>query len=533
MQLVSTELVGTSIIGQTRAARGGQTFQGVKASTGEPLEPVYHAAGSDDLERAATLAAAAFPIYREMERQRKAVFLREIAAQIEALGDPLVERVMAESALPEARVRGERARTCFQLRFFAGIVEEGSWVDARIDTAEPERKPAPKPDMRSMLRPIGPVAVFCASNFPLAFSVSGGDTASALAAGCPVIVKAHHSHPGTAEMVGIAIQQAAAKTAMPEGIFSLLYGAGATIGHGLISHPLIRGGGFTGSRKGGLELLETARRRPEPIPFYAEMSSINPVFILPHALAERGPQIAAGLHGSVTLGVGQFCTNPGVIVTPAGAAGDEMATALAERLRATAAASMLNATIFGSYCWGVERRANDARVRSLLAGAASAAHGPSAVTPALFETDASTFLASPELAEEIFGPESILVRSHDLDEMLALARSMEPNLTATIHMAAGDEEAARQLAAVLETRVGRLVYQGYPTGVEVCHAMVHGGPYPSTSDGHSTSVGGRAIDRWVRAVCFQDAPGELLPLELREGNPAGIERIVNGARGRA
>ena len=533
MQLVSTELLGTSIIGRTRAARGGKTFQSVKASTGEPLEPVYHSAGNGDLERAATLAAAAFPVYREMERQRKAAFLREIAAQIEALGDPLVERVMAESALPETRVRGERGRTCFQLRFFAAIVEEGSWVDARIDTAEPERKPAPKPDMRSMLRPIGPVAVFCASNFPLAFSVAGGDTASALAAGCPVLVKAHHSHPGTAEMVGIAIQQAAAKMAMPDGIFSLLYGAGATIGHGLISHPLIRGGGFTGSRKGGLELLETARRRPEPIPFYAEMSSINPVFVLPHALAERGPQIAAGLHGSVTLGVGQFCTNPGVIVTPDGAAGDQMASALAEKLRATAAASMLNDNIFGAYCWGVEHRAKDARVRCLAGGAEARGNGHSAVTPALFETDASTFLASPELAEEIFGPESILVRSHNLDEMLALARSMEPNLTATIHMAAGDEEAARQLAAVLETRVGRLVYQGYPTGVEVCHAMVHGGPYPSTSDGRSTSVGGRAIDRWARAVCFQDAPGDLLPLELRDGNPAAIERIVNGVRGRA
>jgi len=532
MQLVTTELLGTSIIGRSRAARSGKTFHGVQASTGESIEPIYYSADAQDLDRAAHLAAAAFPVYRDMERQRKAAFLREIAAEIEALGDSLIERVMAESALPEARVRGERARTCFQLRFFAGIVEEGSWVDARIDTAEPERKPLPKADLRSMLRPIGPVAVFCASNFPLAFSVAGGDTASALAAGCPVIVKAHHSHPGTAELVGMAIVQAAVKTDMPEGIFSLLYGAGTVIGEGLMAHPLIRGGGFTGSRKGGLALLETARRRPEPIPFYAEMSSINPVFILPNALAQRGPDIAAGLLGSVTVGVGQMCTNPGVVVMPVGDAGDRLAGALTEKLRATAPASMLNAAIFESYRGGVERRARNGSVKCRLSAAAGAA-GPVSVTPALFETDATTFLNTPELSEEIFGPESVLVRSRSLDDMLAMARSMEPNLTATIHMTAGDEDAARQLVAALETRVGRIVFNGYPTGVEVCQAMVHGGPYPSTSDGHSTSVGGRAIDRWGRAVCFQDTPAHLLPLELRDGNPAGISRLRNGVRGLA
>lgn len=532
MQLVTTELLGTSIIGQARAAQSGKTFHGVKASTGEALEPAYHAAGMAELERAVSLAAQAFPVYREMERKRKAAFLREIAAQIEALGDQLIERVMAESALPEARVRGERGRTCFQLRFFADIVEEGSWVDARIDTAEPERKPAPKPDVRSMLRPIGPVAVFCASNFPLAFSVAGGDTASALAAGCPVVVKAHHSHPGTAELVGIAVQQAAAKCGMPEGIFSLLYGSGTVLGEALMAHPLMRGGGFTGSRKGGLALLDTARKRPEPIPFYAEMSSVNPVFILPHALEQHGAEIAAGLHGSVTLGVGQFCTNPGVVITPVGTAGDQLAAALAEKLGATAAAAMLNSTIYRSYHEGVTARAGNARVKCLVAAAAAGANGPCGVTPALFETDVESFLATPELSEEIFGPESILVRARDLAEMLAIARSVEPNLTSTIHMAAGDEDAARQLVAALETRVGRIVFNGYPTGVEVCQAMVHGGPYPSTSDGHSTSVGGRAIDRWARAVCFQDTPKSLLPLELQDGNATGILRIVNGTRTR-
>jgi NADP-dependent aldehyde dehydrogenase len=294
-----------------------------------------------------------------------------------------------------------------------------------------------------------------------------------------------------------------------------------------MAHPLIRGGGFTGSRKGGLALLETARRRPEPVPFYAEMSSINPVFILPHALTKRGAEIAAGLHGSVTLGVGQFCTNPGVVVMPEGDAADSLGAALADKLRATAPASMLNATIFESYREGVERRAHNGRVKCRVAGAATA---PAAVTPALFETDTATFLGTPELAEEIFGPESVLVRARHLEDMLSMARAMEPNLTATIHMAEGDEDAARQLVAALETRVGRIVFNGYPTGVEVCQAMVHGGPYPSTSDGHSTSVGGRAIDRWTRAVCFQDTPKQLLPLELQDGNPAGIARLVDGAQ---
>jgi NADP-dependent aldehyde dehydrogenase len=376
-----------------------------------------------------------------------------------------------------------------------------------------------------MLRPLGPVAVFCASNFPLAFSVAGGDTASALAAGCPVVVKAHHSHPGTAELVGLAVQQAASKTGMPEGVFSLLYGEGKRIGHGLMAHPLVRAGGFTGSRQGGLALLETARNRPEPIPFYAEMSSVNPVFILPHALAERGAQLAAGLHGSITMGVGQFCTNPGLVLLPAGEAGDALAAALAEKLRGTAPAAMLNGNIYQAYSQGVTGRASNGQVRTLVYTECSGT-----ALPALFETDVRTFLKTPELSAEIFGPSSVLIRYRTLDEALEIARHTEPNLTATIHMSAGDEPAATSLVDALDTRVGRIVFQGYPTGVEVCHAMIHGGPYPATSDGRSTSVGGRAIDRFTRAVAFQDAPEDLLPDELRLSNPAGILRIVNGKR---
>ena len=502
------------------------TFYGVKAATGERLEPAFHAATVDDLDRAAELAAKAFPIYRDLPRAKRAAFLRAIADGIEKIGDPLIERVMQESALPEGRVRGERARTCGQLRFFAGIVEDGSYVDARIDTADPARQP-PKPDLRSMLRPLGTVAVFCASNFPLAFSVAGGDTASALACGCPVIVKAHSSHPGTAEMVGEAVRAAAVETGMPEGVFSLLFTSGHEIAHRLMQHSAVKAGGFTGSRWGGLELLKLARSRPEPIPFYAEMSSVNPVFILPGALKGREAQLAAGLQASVTLGVGQFCTNPGLVLVPGGAPGDQLASELGEKLQATAPASMLNKGIFDTYRKSVAARASSAGVKSVFPWAGEKA---TAAATALFEVNTQTFLDTPELSEEIFGPSSLLVRYKNFEETLAVARTMEGNLTATIYAGPGDEDAARELVSVLETRVGRILFGGFPTGVEVCHAMVHGGAYPATSDGRSTSVGGRAIERFLRPVCYQDAPAAMLPEELRDDNAAGILRIVNGQR---
>ena len=522
------ELEGKSIIGQGRGSGSDKTLYAVNAAMGERLEPAFHAAAEADLERAMALASAAFPLYRGLPRGRRAAFLRQIAANLEGLGDALIHRVMAESALPEGRVRGELGRTCGQLRFFAGIVEEGSWVDARIDTADPERKPLPRQDLRSMLRPLGPVAVFCASNFPLAFSVAGGDTASAYAAGCPVVVKAHSSHLGTAEMCGSAIRDAAAQTEMPEGVFSLLFTEGHRMAQALVAHPAIKAGGFTGSRGGGLTLLAIAQKRADPIPFYAEMSSVNPVFILPNALGQRGAQIAAGLHGSITLGVGQFCTNPGIVMLPAGQGGDGVADALGEKLLATAPAAMLNRNILQTYAKVVAARAGDARVRNVAAGK----QPDNAAVPAMFEVDAKTFLKTPELSEEMFGPASILVRYEGLDQALALAERMEGNLTATIHYAPGDEGACAKLIAALETRVGRIVFNGYPTGVEVCQAMVHGGPYPSTSDGRSTSVGGRAIDRFARAVCYQDAPASVLPEELRDGNPAGVMRVLNGVRGR-
>jgi len=450
-------LQGTSIIGRTRAASSGATFFGVEAATGRQLEPGFHSATIDDLQRAVGLAAAAFSEYRAVPRARRSAFLRAIAAKLEAIGDPLIERVMQESALPEARVRGERGRTCGQLRFFADIVDEGSWVDARIDTAEPDRKPVPKSDIRSMLRPLGPVAIFCASNFPLAFSVAGGDTASALAAGNPVVVNAHFSHPGAAEFAGAAIRDAAEETGMPEGVFSLLFTTGHEIGQALVAHPDIKAAGFTGSRRGGLALMHIAQSRPEPIPFYAEMSSVNPVFVLPGALTERAAQIAVGLHGSVTMGVGQFCTNPGIVMLPRSEAADRVATELAQRLEATANAPMLNSGIRENYCRLVSARAGDPRLHPLFRWNGQG--------PALFEAAAQTFVDAPELAEEVFGPASLLVRYGSEDEALAVARSMEGNLTATIHAGPGDDAIAQQLAAALETRVGRILFNGYPTGV--------------------------------------------------------------------
>jgi NADP-dependent aldehyde dehydrogenase len=512
-------LQGKSLVGWSRAAGGEGTLQGYNARTGERLEPAYGGATAETMDRAANLAAAAFPAYRALPRGRRAEFLRAIATELEEAGDALIERVMAESALPEARLKGELARTTGQLRFFAAMVEEGSWVDARIDSGEPGRKPLPKPDVRSMLRPVGPVAVFCASNFPLAFSVAGGDTASALAAGNPVVVNAHFSHPGTAEMCGGAIVAAALKTGMPEGVFSLLFTVGHEIGQALVAHPSIQAAAFTGSRKGGLALAAIAQSRPEPIPFYAEMSSVNPVFILPHALGERGDALAAGLHASITAGVGQFCTNPGVIAAPTGAAGDRMVEALAGKLTVTPEAPMLNAGIFESYAGKVAARSADSRVRTLACGKGSA--------PALFEAGVEEFLAEPDLSEEVFGPSSVLVRYGKFEEALAIAHTMDGNLTATIQMAAGDEGEAARLVAALETRVGRIVFNGYPTGVEVCQAMVHGGPYPATSDGRTTSVGGRAIERFARPVCYQDTPEGLLPEELR-GGTKGVRRMVDG-----
>lgn len=519
-------LIGLSHIGNTLAILGDQTFTAINPATGEALAPRYHAADPADVERACRLAAEAFPAFAAQPTSRRAQFLRAIATELEARTEDFVQRMPLETGLPEARVRGELARTCGQLRLFAALVEEGSWVDARIDEADPARTPQPKPDIRSMLRPLGPVVVFAASNFPLAFSVAGGDTASALAAGCPVVVKAHSAHPGVSELAGQAILAAAQASDMPEGVFSLLFGAGQDVGAALVQHPAIRAVGFTGSIPGGTALMRLAAARPEPIPVYAEMGSSNPLVVLPAALAARAEVIADGLAQSVSLGQGQFCTCPGLVLALAGPGYDRLRERLREALSAAPAGPMLTAAIAAGYRAGLARLRDDPGMESLVHRDSQAAFG----APALLETEAAVVLAKPALMHEVFGPSTLLIRCRDRTELLRLARTLDGQLTATVHAEHDELDDWRDLLAILETKAGRLLFGGYPTGVEVCSAMVHGGPFPASSDGRSTSVGTGAILRFTRPVCYQNFPDRALPRALQRANPDQLWRLVNGER---
>jgi NADP-dependent aldehyde dehydrogenase len=496
-------------------------------TTGEHLEPGFIPATPEEVELAVRLAAEAFDVYRALPGRERGALLRKIAEKLESIAGDVVERAGQETALPQARLQGEMARTCGQLRLFAQVAEEGSWVNARIDRADPERKPAPKPDIRSMLRPLGPVVVFGASNFPLAFSVAGGDTASALAAGNPVIVKAHAAHPGTSELVGRAIQESVRESGLPEGVFSVLFGSGSQIGTALMKHPLVKAGGFTGSRAAGRILMDVAASRPEPIPFYAEMSSTNPVFVLPGALSARAEAIATGLFSSFTMGAGQFCTKPGMVFLPQGAAASTFAEKLQKLVGGSAPFHLLTKIIHTSYDSAIAERKTNASVKLVAEGPEAAAGAGFGVKSVLFETDAASFLGS-DLDSEIFGPATLLVRHSSRDQVLAIARSLEGHLTATIHGTEQDLRDFADLIAILETKVGRLVFNGFPTGVEVTHAMVHGGPYPSTSDGRSTSVGSQAIFRFTRLVCYQGFPDSALPDEMKDANPLGIWRMLDG-----
>ncbi|MFL6468261.1 MAG: aldehyde dehydrogenase (NADP(+)) [Pyrinomonadaceae bacterium] len=517
------ELTGTSIIGFSRGGKTADIFHAFDPTTGKAVEPAFHSATLEELDRTAQLAGDARLKYGNLAARERAKFLRAIADNIEGLGDTLIERASLETSLPNARFIGERARTCGQLRMFADLLDDGSWVDARIDHAIPDREPIPKPDIRSMLRSIGPVAVFCASNFPLAYSVAGGDTASALAAGCPVIVIAHTAHPGTAELVGLAVSKAVKECEMSEGTFSLLFSSGYEIGQALVRYPAIKAVGFTGSRKGGRALMDIAAARPEPIPVYAEMSSVNPTFILPSAVKERGDAIVAGLHASVTGGVGQFCTKPGLVFLPAES--DAFVSNFKSQISNTSPSPLLTGGIQKTYNESNKHRAGE--VMNTTANEDADLVGFS-VNPSVFETSAIEFLNTPDLNEEIFGPTTLLIRSNDHEELLKIALSLEGQLTASVHGTEDDLREYADLIAILETKVGRLIFNGFSTGVEVCPSMVHGGPYPATSDGRSTAVGTRAIRRFSRFVCYQNFPQSTLPEELHDSNPLNIWRIVDG-----
>ncbi len=517
------KLTGRSFIGSSRGSETSKTFTAFNPQDGNAAGPDFYSATRKELDGAVVLADLARIAYGRTESAKRAAFLRQIAENIESLGDQLIDRAALETGLPASRFQGERGRTCSQFRLFADLVEEGSWVDARIDPGDPERKPVPKPDIRSMYRPIGPVAVFCAGNFPLAFSVAGGDTASALSAGCPVIVNAHPAHPGTAELVGIAIAEAVKSCGLPEGTFSLLFSSNYQIGQSLVAHPLIKAVGFTGSRKGGRALMDIAASRNEPIPVYAEMSSVNPTFILPGALARDGEGIAHGLHSSFTLGFGQFCTKPGIVVIPDSNESADFTGLLLELTAATPPSPLLTGQIQTAYSSGIESHEMEP-----LSGEAVKAGDGYAVSPSVFATDAERFLNSPSLREEVFGPTTLLVKSAGKEDLIEIAMIMEGQLTATIHGTEEDLRNHADLIDILETKAGRLLFNGFPTGVEVCHSMVHGGPYPATSDSRSTSVGTRAIERFARLVCYQDFPDDALPPELKTANPLGILRMIDG-----
>lgn len=517
------ELKGLSLIGFGEGATGGAPLTASNATTGEKLSPVFQSASAAEVERAAQLAAAAAPLYAATSGKTRATFLRLAAQKIEAAAGELAPRGNLETALPLARCQSEIGRTVGQLRLYATVAEKGNWVDARIETAQPDRKPLPKPDHRSLNQPLGPVVVFGASNFPYAFSVAGGDTASALAIGCPVIVKAHSGHLGTSEMVGRLLIEAVRESGLPEGTFSLIFGSGAETGQAMVKHPAIQAVGFTGSRKAGVSLMNVAAARPQPIPVYAEMSSVNPLFITPAAIKARSAALVDGLTASITLGVGQFCTNPGLVVVEVGAETDAFLAALGTKLAATPPAYMLTKGICKAYRHGVDERTKAAGVKILSSASAGADGTANAV---LFSTTAANFIQSPSLAEEIFGPSTLVILCRDRAEVLAVARAGEGQLTATIHAESG--EAVDDLVRILATRAGRVIMNGYPTGVEVSHAMVHGGPFPSTADGRSTSVGTRALERFIRPVCYQGFADAALPPSLQNANPLGLHRLVNG-----
>lgn len=517
---------GGNLIGFGSSGPGGTVFRAFNPATGESLEPGFASATVDDVDRAVRLAAEAAPVWAKLPGAKRNEFLRHIAASLESKAADLAARAMLETGLPEARLLGEVARTVGQLRLYGDAAARGDWLDVRIETALPDRKPLPKPDHRSMLRAIGPVVVFGSSNFPFAYSVAGGDTASAFAAGCPVIVKAHPAHPGTSELVGRLILHAVRDCGLPEGTFSLLFDAGFEVGQALVKHPAVKAVGFTGSVKGGRALADLAAARPEPIPVYAEMGSVNPVFVLPGALAERSAALVDGLHASATLGVGQFCTNPGLIVLERSAAAEEFVRALVAKLKATPAGVMLTPGIARTFAQGTTARGHQPGVRELVRADAG---GPCGAAPVWFETEAKFFVGNHALAAEIFGPSSLVVWCKDRAELRAVARSLEGSLTATVHAGAGEAQANSDLVDLLAAKAGRLVFNGFPTGVEVSPAMVHGGPYPSTSDGgRSTSVGTRALTRWARLVCYQGFADDLLPPELQSANPLGLRRLVNG-----
>lgn len=517
-------LHGRNLIAGEALGESGDTFRAACADTGEELDVVFHVASEEEIHRACRAAECALAEADDDNYAQVEKLLNLSADYIEELGDELIERCMKETGLPAARLQGERGRTCGQLRLFADVVKQGVWLDARIDTALPDREPIPKPDIRMVLVPVGPVAVFGASNFPLAFSVAGGDTASALAAGNPVVVKAHPAHPGTSEMVASAISRAVKDAGLPEGWFSMVHGTTPETSIQLVTHPAVKAVGFTGSIEAGRAIFDAACGRPEPIPVYAEMGSVNPVFFLPEALAERGEQIAQGYAGSISLGAGQFCTNPGLGIGLDGPQINQFVEQVADLLKESPAQTMLHKGISENFCRSLFTLSENEEVETVV----SASVEGNQAGPTLLVTNGEALINESSLSGEVFGPSSLVVKCSDKKEMLAVAERLEGQLTATIHGTESDLAAYADLVTILRRKVGRIIFNGFPTGVEVCPSMQHGGPYPAASNSLFTSVGTGAIRRFARPISFQSWPDKQLPAALRNANTLGIWRTVNG-----
>lgn len=519
-------ITGKNYIGKQGSAKGTKVLVAYNSASGAAFPEEFTEATSEEVNSAVEKAQSAFSIYKAISYEERALFLEAIADEIMALDDALLERASGESGLPTGRFQGERGRTCNQLRMFANVLRDGSWLDVNIDTAIPDRAPIPKADLRKMNVPIGPVAVFGASNFPLAFSTAGGDTASALAAGNPVIVKGHEAHLGTNDMVSQAVLRAAEKTNMPDGVFSMVNG-GVEVGQQLIKHPAIKAVGFTGSLKGGRAIFDLANQRPEPIPVYAEMGSTNPSFLLPNKLESNPQELGETFANSVALGVGQFCTSPGLLIGVKSEALDQFTTALSSTLAASSPATMLNQNIATSYYQHRGALIQEVGVETL---GDIENPGENKGKPLTAKVSGNDFLSNTKLHEEIFGPFTLVVECENISEMISAANSLQGQLTGTLVATEEDIAQFPEVVEALGNKVGRLLFNGVPTGVEVCHSMHHGGPYPATSNPQATSVGTSAILRFVRPVSLQSFPDSLLPEPLKNSNPLNIWRTVNGER---
>lgn len=524
--MTNMTLHGKNLIGSELSALGQKKFYGTNPQTSEPLPTAFCQATEEEIDRALNLAADAFLTLRDASPERISAFLEAIARELESLGDVLIEQTVLETGLRRERLVSERTRTTNQLQLFAELVRDGSYLDARIDLELPDRTP-PRPDLRRMLIPVGPVVVFGASNFPLAFSVAGGDTASAFAAKNPVVVKGHPAHPGTSELLAGVISRAVAEIGLPEGTFSMVHAVDPEISIALVQHPAACAVAFTGSERAGRAIFDAAAQRSEPIPAYVEMGSVNPVFVLPGAVREQASEIASGLSGSINLAAGQFCTCPGLVIGVEDAKFREFGSLLAQSMEKAAPGSMVHSNVLKGYEQSLARVRSSHGIQQMTSPQ-TGEESKTQAAPVLFETDVQTWLVNEQLSKEVFGPSAIVVRGQNEDELLSVATSLPGSLTATIHGTPDDLKQYRRLIKTLETKAGRIIFNGYPTGVEVSHAMHHAGPYPATTDPKFTSVGTAAILRFLRPVCYQNFPASALPAELQDENPRGIWRMVNG-----